>query len=484
MTADAVVVGSGPNGLTAAVTLAHAGLSVEVVEASDRWGGGLRAIDATVDGVIHDEFAAVHPLALASPFFRRWGLTDRVRFIVPEISYAHPLGDETVLAYRDLERTATELGAGGDAWRRAFSPLVDSIGRVSELTLGAPIDAARHAGLAARLAMTTLDLAETFGSGTLRDAPARALLAGVAAHAIGIVPSLATIAAAIVLAAHGHAGGWAIPVGGSAAIADALVGDLVARGGRIETGRQVRSLDELDARIVLLDVAPGAAAAIASDAFPRGYRRELRKFAHGDAAARVDLLLDGPIPWRDERIGRAAAVHLGGTERQIAAGERAVARGALPDAPYVLLSQPSAHDASRAPDGKHVVWAYTHVPNGSTEDRTEAVLSAIEAAAPGVRDRVIARAHRSAAQLELSNANLVGGDIAGGAVSVSQLLRRPTFSSEPWRTPADGVYLCSASTSPGPGVHGMSGWHAARAALLHEFGLAAPFGDDGAATAA
>ena len=304
---------------------------------------------------------------------------------------------------------------------------------------------------------------------------ARTLFAGVAAHAVGMVPSLATAGAGVVLAAHAHATGWAVPIGGSAAIADALAADLIAHGGRIETGRTVRDLGEVDARAVVLDVSPRALAGIAGDRLPAGFRNEMLRFAYGDAAARVDLLLDGPIPWSVPEVGEAATVHLGGDARAIGAGERAVARGREPDAPYVLLSQPSRFDTGRAPDGRHVVWSYTHVPRGSTSDRTEAVLDVIERSAPGIRDRVIASAHRSAHQLEMSNPNLVGGDIGGGAISASQLLRRPTASAEPWRTPVPGVYLCSASTAPGPGVHGMGGWHAARVALRDRFGLAAPF---------
>lgn len=473
-TTDAVVVGSGPNGLAAAVTLAHAGLSVTLIEASDRVGGGLRSIEATLPGVRHDEFAAVHALAPASPFFRAWGLAQRVDLVVPEVSFAHAIDRRALVAYRDLDRTAERLGPTGAAWRRAFAPLAARIDALTELTLGALLSLPAAPSVAARLALTALDSAEVFGRGTLRG-DARTLLAGVAAHAVGIVPSLATAGAGVVLAAHAHAGGWAIPVGGSAAIADALAADLIAHGGRIETGRTVDDLAELDARAVLLDVSPGALARIAGDRLPRGYVRELRRFAHGDAAARVDLLLDGPIPWSDPEVGGAAAVHLGGDARTIGAGERAVARGREPEAPYVLLSEPSRFDPGRAPTGQHVVWAYTHVPRGSASDRTEAVLDVLERSAPGARDRVIATAHRSARQLEASNPNLVGGDIAGGAITVSQLLRRPTMSSEPWRTPADGVYLCSASTAPGPGVHGMAGWHAARIALRDRFGLAAPF---------
>ncbi|SIT78549.1 NAD(P)/FAD-dependent oxidoreductase [Microbacterium sp. RU33B] len=471
---DAIVVGSGPNGLAAAVTLAHAGLAVTVIEAADRIGGGLRSIEATLPGVRHDEFAAVHPLALASPFFREWGVTDRVPFVVPEVSFAHALDDRSLIAYRDLERTVRRLGTSGRGWRRALSPLVERIDALTALSLGSLLTIPASPSMAARLALTSLDSAEVFGRGALRG-DARTLFSGVAAHAVGIVPSLATAGAGLVLAAHAHAAGWGIPIGGSSAIADGLAADLLAHGGRIEVGHTVQDLRDVRADAVLLDVAPAALADIAGDELPWRYTQELRRFAHGDGAARIDLVLDGPIPWRDPEVGDAAAVHLGGDARTISAGERAVAHGRDADIPYVLLSQPSRFDPSRAPGGHHVVWAYTHVPHGSSSDRTEAVLTVLERAAPGIRDRIIATAHRSARQLEAANHNLVGGDIAGGAITVSQLLRRPTLSSEPWRTPTPGLYLCSASTAPGPGVHGMSGWHAARTALRERFGLAAPF---------
>ena len=477
---DAYVVGSGPNGLAAAVTLARSGLAVTVIEAKGQWGGGLRSSQLTLPGFIHDEFAAIHPMALASPFFQAWGLRDRVNFVVPETSYAHPLPSGVVYAHRDLEATVEGLGdvrGSGRTWRELFRPLVEQIDALSDLTLGSLWNVPKDPGLAARLGYTTLNLAETFWRNTLRDPRARALLAGVSAHAVGKMPSLSVIGAGTVLAAHAHARGWGIPVGGSQRIADALVADIVAHGGSIELGQTVDSLDELaDARVVLLDVAPRALLTIAGDRFPPRYRKKLEKFRHGNAAARVDFALDGPVPWLDPELRVPAALHLGGTWNQIKHSEREVDRGRHPDNPYVLLAQPTVHDPSRAPGGKHIVWAYTHVPAGSVRKPTETITAAIERLAPGFRDRILQSRGSSARDLFVSNANLVEGDITGGAMTLQQMVARPVLSSDPWRTPARGIYVCSASSAPGPGVHGMAGWNAALSALRHEFGLGDPFG--------
>lgn len=475
---DAYVVGSGPNGLAAAVTLARAGLSVTVIEAREQWGGGLRSSELTLPGFLHDEFAAVHPMALASPFFQAWGLQDRVDFVVPEISYGHPLPDRAVFAHRDLEATVAGLGdtrGSGRTWRELFGPLVEQIDALAHLTLGPLWGVPHDPAVAARLGYTTVNLAETFWRNTLRDPRARALLAGVSAHAVGRMPSLAVVGAGTVLAAHAHARGWGLPVGGSQRIADALVADITAHGGSIELGHTVANLDELgDARVVMLDVTPQSLLTMAGDRLPAQYSKTLGKFRHGNAAARVDFALDGPVPWSDAGLREPAALHLGGTWNQIRRSEREVSRGKHPENPYVLLAQPTVHDPSRAPAGQHIVWAYTHVPAGSMRDPTETIAAAIEKLAPGFRDRILQSRGASARNLNLANANLVGGDITGGAMTLPQLVARPVLSADPWRTPARGVYLCSASTAPGPGVHGMAGWHAARSALRHDFGLEDP----------
>jgi len=479
-TPDAYVVGSGPNGLAAAVTLARAGLVVSVVEAKNQWGGGLRSSELTLPGFLHDEFAAVHPMALASPFFQAWGLRERVEFVVPDTSYGHPLPGGSVYAHRNLEATVAGLGdtrGSGRTWRELFGPLVEQIDALSELTLGPLWRIPPDLGLATRLSYTTVNLAETLWRNTLRDPRARALLAGVSAHAVGRMPSLSVVGAGTVLAAHAHAQGWGIPVGGSQRIADALVADITAHGGSIELGHTVTNLKELSgAQVILLDVTPKVLLQLAGDRLPTRYLKEVGRFRHGNAAARVDFALDGPVPWSDTRLMDPAALHLGGTWNQIRHSEQEVSRGTHPENPYVLLAQPTIHDPSRAPAGKHIVWAYTHVPARSMRNPTETITAAIERLAPGFRDRILHSTGRSAMDLNMANANLVGGDITGGAMSLQQMIARPILSSDPWRTPAHGIYLCSASTSPGPGVHGMAGWHAARSALRHDFGLDDPLG--------
>lgn len=468
---DATIVGSGPNGLAAAATLARAGLSVRVLERASTIGGGLRTQELTLPGFRHDVCSAVHPAALASPFFRAFGLAARVPFVVPDASFGHPLGDRpAVVAYRDLERTVAELGAAGRRWRRVFLPLVEHLEGVLDFTgsqlLRVPRDPLTAARFAWRVATGSLGPAGGFSG------DAAALFAGVAAHAIGPKPALAATGAGLVLAAHGHAGGWGLPVGGSRAIAGALGDEIRDAGGEIVTGTDVRSpADVGESRVTLLDTGPEFLATYAGDALPHGYRRALERFRRGDAAAKLDAALDGPIPWRDPRLARVPTVHLGGGAREIAEAERAVAAGRIPERPYVLVVQPTVVDPSRAPAGKHVLWAYTHVPPGSTLDPTDLILDALEREAPGVRDLVLATAARSARALEANNPNDVGGDILGGAVTVRQLLKRPVVSPVPWRTPVVGLYLCSASTPPGPSVQGMNGWFAARTALRDVFGI-------------
>jgi phytoene dehydrogenase-like protein len=468
---DATIVGSGPNGLAAAVTLARAGLSVRVLERAPTIGGGLRTEQLTLPGFRHDVCSAVHPAALASPFFRAFGLTDRVPFVVPDDSFGHPLGDRpAAIAFRDLDRTVAGLGTAGPRWSRVFGPLVEHLEGVLDFTgsqlLRVPRDPITAARFAWRVATGSL------GAGAGFSGDAAALFAGVAAHAIGRKPALAATGAGLVLAAHAHAGGWGQPVGGSAAIAEALAAEIRDAGGEIVTGIDVRSPADVGAsRVTLLDTGPEFLAAYAGDALPDGYRRALARFRRGDSAAKLDAALDGPIPWRDPRLARVPTVHLGGTAREIAEAERAVAAGRIPERPYVLVVQPTVVDPSRAPAGKHVLWAYTHVPNGSTLDPTDLILDALEREAPGVRDLVLASTARSARDLGAANPNDVGGDILGGAVTVRQLLKRPVVSPTPWRTPVAGLYLCSASTPPGPSVQGMNGWFAARTALRDVFGI-------------
>jgi phytoene dehydrogenase-like protein len=469
---DAIVVGSGPNGLAAAVTLARAGLQVRVYEAAATIGGGARTAELTLPGFAHDVCSAVHPMAFSSPFFREFGLTDRVKLVAPEISYAQPLeGGRAAIAYRDLERTAEGLGRDGRAWRRLFGPLVERVEKVSEFTGASMLRIPRSPFTALRFGLRVLEQGTPLWNLRWREDAAPALLTGVCAHPIQRMPSLGSSAAGLVLATHAHAGGWPIPVGGSQTIVNAMADEVVALGGEILTGAEVTSLDELPpARAVLLDTSTRSFLRMAGERVPKRYARRLSHFRFGNGAAKVDFALSGPVPWTAPEVAGAGTVHVGGTRAEMARAENAVAAGRYPERPYVLVSQPGVVDPGRAPAGSSTLWTYTHVPRGSTRDMTEAVTAQIERFAPGFRDLILASSSTSASELERYNANYVGGDIASGDVDVVQLLARPVLSRHPWRTPVDGVYLCSGATPPGPGVHGMSGYHAARLALRDRFG--------------
>jgi phytoene dehydrogenase-like protein len=471
-TFDAVVVGAGPNGLSAAVVLARAGLRVQLLERADTIGGGTRTAELTLPGFRHDICSAVHPMAMASGFFRRWGLQERVEMIVPEVSYGHPLDGGTAgVAYRDLERTADGLGVDGPTWHRMFSRLVDLEDELSQFTLSPILQVPRHLGTTVEFGLRILHQGGPWWDAGLRTDEARALLAGVMAHAIRPMPSLSASAAGLALAVHGHGYGWAVPRGGSQAIADALADDLRAHGGVIETDVEVTSLRQLDARVRLLDVTPRQLVAIAGDEMPAGYRRRLERFRYGGGASKVDFALSGPVPWQAEELRRTPTVHLGGDRAAIARAEHDVARGVHPAEPFVLAVQAGVVDDTRAPAGQQALWTYAHVPNGSTVDMTEAITRQIERFAPGFRDLVLASTAHTASDLEEHDPNYVGGDIASGAPTMRQLVARPVVSTDPWRTPIAGTYLASSSVPPGPSVHGMGGAYAARSALRHEFGI-------------
>ncbi len=469
---DAVVVGAGPNGLAAAVTLARAGLRVIVFERAAVAGGGASTAELTRPGFRHDVCSAVHPLAFESPFFRAFGLQDRVEFVNPELSFAHPLDNGSALAYRDLDRTADGLGRDGRAYRSLMRALSRRAPAVAETTGGPLLRMPPHPLTAAALAVRTIEQGTPLWNARFREQAAPALLTGVSAHAILPLPSLAAAGAGLALAAYAHARGWPIPVGGSQSIIDALVDDLVAHGGQLVLNHHVADLRDLpSARVRLLDVTPRALLTMAGPLLPDHYRRALGRFRYGNAAAKVDFALSEPVPWRDPALRDAPTLHLGGSRDEIAAGEREVSRGLHPASPYVLVSQPSLFDATRAPAGAHTLWTYTHVPSGSTEDRAEAVTAQIERFAPGFRDTILAVSSRTAVDLEHHNPNYPGGDIAAGSPDLLQLVRRPVLRPTPWRTPVPGLYLCSASTAPGPGVHGLAGWRAALCALRDRFGI-------------
>ena len=473
---DVAVVGAGPNGLAAAVTMARAGLAVRVYERNPTIGGGARTAEVTLPGFLHDICSAVHPMALASGFFRQFGLDRRIDLALPEISYGHPLdGGRAGIAFRDIERTAAELGADGPAWMRLMGPLAQEADRVAQFAGSPLLRIPAHPLTTVRFGLRALEQGSPLWNARFRGEVAPAMITGVAAHSIRPMPSPSTAGAALSLGAYAHGRGWPVPIGGSQAIVDALADDLRAHGGEIRTDAPVTSLDEVrPARAVLLDVAPKNLVAIAGDRLPRRYVSALGRFRYGNAVAKVDFALSGPVPWQNELLRGAGTVHVGGTRQAIAASEADVAAGRHSDDPYVLVAQPSLFDRSRTPADQpdaHVLWAYTHVPRDSDVDQTEAIIRQLERFAPGFRDLILASSSRTAKDLENYDPNYVGGDIAAGGASLWQLAARPVLSLNPWATPAAGVYLCSSSTPPGPGVHGLAGWYAARRALAAEFGI-------------
>ncbi len=468
---DVEVVGSGPNGLAAAVTLARAGLAVRVREAQPTIGGGTRTSELTERGFLHDECSAVHPQALVSPFFRAFELTKRVRFLTPAISYGHPLDrDRTGLAYRELARTVDSLGADGKAWRALLSPLVDDPAGLENLTMRQVGTAPVRPTTAVRLAMGAVEQGSALRNVRFSDGVAPAMFTGVAAH-VAQPRSLAAAAGGLALATTGHAGGWPIVEGGSQRIAEALASDLRDHGGVIETGVGVRRLEELDRAVTILNLAPPALLRLAGHELPRSYRGMLERFRFGAAVCKVDFALSAEVPWADARLRDTATVHVGGSRAEIEWSEGRVRHGQHVRYPFVLVCQPSILDPSRAPAGKHTLWAYCHVPNGSDVDVSDSIIAQIERFAPGFRDTILATSVRTGLDFAVHNANYVGGDILGGSVDLRQLAFRPGLSLTPWSTPLDGVYLASASTSPGPAVHGMAGYLAARLALRREFGI-------------
>jgi phytoene dehydrogenase-like protein len=463
------VVGSGPNGLAAAITLARAGLDVVVHEASDRVGGGMRTDELTLPGFRHDVCSAIHPLGRSSACFSALDLD--VEWLESPACVAHPFDDgEAALLVRSVDETAASLGADAAAYRRLVGPLASAWRSVEPLLLApfpldlrAPVRLARELGVRAslRAARDSLSSADVLARRAFSTNRGRGFLAGNAAHSMLPLEQRPSAGFALALLTMGHAVGWPFPRGGSQALADALAACLRASGGEVRVSSAVDELPRAD--VVLCDVSPRELLRLGR--WPERYERALRRYRHGPGAFKLDWALSGPIPWRDERCARAATVHLGGSFEEIRASERAPSEGRVGECPFVLLAQPSLWDDSRAPAGRHTAWAYCHAPNGSALDLTGVVEAQVERFAPGFRELILARSARNPVELEAHNRNLVGGDLNGGLMDLRQLYARPVAKLVPYRTPRRGVYLCSASTPPGGGVHGMCGFAAARVAL-------------------
>lgn len=465
----AIVIGSGPNGLAAAIVLAQAGLAVDVYEAEDVPGGACRTLQLTLPGFLHDFGSAVHPLGAGSPFFNALPLPQYgLEWVHGEAPFAHPLDDGTaVVMERDLSVAERELGEDGNSWRKLMQPFAHRWRKFSEGCLGPVLRIPSHPFLMMRFGIAAVQPAQMLVNGHFKGVRARALFAGLAAHSFLAFDQPLSSAAGLMLGVAAHAVGWPVPRGGAGALSRALIAHLQTLGGKLHTGRRIeaQSFRELepDAALALFDTAPRALAAIVGDRLPSGYRRTIRRFRHAPGVFKIDYALSEAVPWRAAECRRAITVHLGGTFEEVAAGEHDVCRGRHPERPFVLAAQPSLFDSTRAPQGKHVLWAYCHVPNGSTVDMTERIEAQIERYAPGFRDCILARRVSSPAGLEAMDPNLVGGDISGGSMAMRQLLFRPGIRS--YTTGTRNLYLCSASTPPGGAVHGMCGYHAATLAL-------------------
>lgn len=467
---DAIVVGAGPNGLAAAITLARAGCSVLVLEARETIGGGTRSAELTLPGFIHDICSAIHPLGIGSPFFRSLPLHEHgLEWIHPSLPVAHPLDDGTAAAlHRSIEATGETLGPDAKAYRQLLlSPVADWDKLAIDLLGPLPLPP-RHSLALIRFGLQAIRPARGLAESLFKGEQARALFAGLAAHSILPLEQPLTAAVGLVLGIAGHALGWPLPRGGSQQIAEAMASYLRSLGGEIITRTPVGSLDQLPpAQVILFDVGPRQLLRIAGEHLTPGYKRQLQRFRYGPGVFKIDLALDGPIPWQAEACRQAGTVHVGGTLAEIAAGEKAIWHGKHPKHPFVLVAQQSLFDPTRAPEGKHTVWAYCHTPHGSTVDMTDRIERQIERFAPGFRDRILARSVMSPLDFQDYNANYIGGDITGGVQNWQQLFTRPSLRFlVPYATSNKRLFLCSSSTPPGAGVHGMCGYYAARAALI------------------
>jgi phytoene dehydrogenase-like protein len=466
---DAVVVGAGPNGLAAAITIAREGRSVTVLERAADVGGGARSAELTLPGFVHDVCSAVHPFGRTSPFFREADLERHgLRWVEPPAAFAHPLDDgRAFIVTRDVDATAAQLGRDRDAYRGLVGPLVRGFGELIPDIL-APFHIPLRPRRAVRLARFGFHALQpaTWLARRFRDAPARAVLAGAAAHSVLRLDEPISGAAALVMLGSAHHDGWPFPEGGAGRVSEALAAELRALGGTIDTGREVTALEDMPrAKVALFDTSPRALERAASSRLPERYRGKLRNYRYGPSVFKLDIAIEGPIPWRNEAVGRAGTVHLGGTFEEIARGEADAASGRVNDRPFVLLAQQSPFDRSRAPGNGNTVWAYSHVPHASTVDYTEIILRQIERFAPGFRERILKVAAITPAELEAYNPNNIGGDMSGGRIDLRQLFTRPVARVDPYSTPDPRLFLCSSSTPPGGGIHGMCGWHAAHSVL-------------------
>jgi len=471
MNYDAIIIGSGPNGLAAAITLARKNLKVLVIEAKEKIGGGLRSAKLTLPGFIHDVCSAIHPLGAASPFFKSLPLEEHgLKWIYPEACLAHPLDNEPpAILYNSLERTAENLKSDGRRYKKIFQPLVEKWDALAEDIL-APLKIPAHLFTLIRFGIHAIQPAKLFAELNFKEERTRALFMGVAGHSVLPLAKPLTSAVGVLLTVLGHKAGWPLPVGGSQSIASAAASYLKSLGGEIQLNFHVKNINELPtAKVYLFDTGPFQLADITGRLLPDSYKKQLRKYRYGPGVFKIDWALNSPIPWKDKECLKAGTIHIGNSYKEIISSEDMVWKNQHPEKPFVLLAQQSLFDSTRAPEEKHTAWAYCHVPNGSTFDMTERIENQIERFAPGFKDCIIDKHIMNTRDYQDYNPNIVGGDVIGGVQDIRQLYTRPALRISPYSTPAKNIYICSASTPPGGGVHGMCGYHAAKSVLKNVF---------------
>ncbi len=468
---DAIIIGSGPNGLAAGIRLALEGLRVKIIEAKPTIGGGMRTLELMESGTYHDICSAIHPMAIGSPFFKKLPLDQYgLKWIHPHHPAAHPLDDESAILYNELSETAFHLGVDGETYKSIIEPLADHWDTLS-LDLLSPLRFPNNPIKMVGFGLKGLQSASMFQKNFKTD-KTKALFAGMAAHSILPLDSIATAAVALVFFATAHTNGWPLPEGGSQSLANALAGYFKYLGGEIETSNRIKKYEDIPkTKALLFDLTPQQVSEIMGDQFPQSYRRKLSKFRYGNGAFKMDYILNEPVPWKDSKCRKAGTVHVGGTFEEIAHSEKTVSNGQHPEKPFVLVAQQSLFDSKRTSKDKQTLWAYCHVPHGSEVDMTTAIDDQIERFAPGFKDTIISKVSMNTSDFEEYNANYIGGDINGGKQDISQLFSRPVNFRNPYATPLKGIYFCSSSTPPGGGVHGMCGYHAANLVLKREFDI-------------